>query len=59
MILSGEYLQEKKDKTPSKFYYGKLERAIGFPVAVQNDKVEADFSDGILTPLLLLPVKND
>jgi HSP20 family protein len=53
VMLSGEYRQEKKDKTRSEFYYGKFERTIGLPVAVQNDKVEADFTDGILT--LTLP----
>lgn len=51
--IAGEYRQEQKDKTRSEFYYGKFERTIGLPVAVQNDKVKADFSDGVLT--LTLP----
>jgi HSP20 family protein len=53
VILSGEYRQEKKEKTRSEFYYGKFERTIGLPVAVQNSKVKADFTNGILT--LTLP----
>jgi len=51
--ISGEYRQEKKDKTRSEFYYGKFERTIGLPIAIQNDKVKADYTDGILT--LTLP----
>jgi HSP20 family protein len=53
IMLSGEYRQEKKDKTHSEFYYGKFERTIGLPVPVQNSKVKADFTDGVLT--LTLP----
>jgi HSP20 family protein len=53
VMLSGEYRQEKKDKTHSEFYYGKFERTIGLPVPVQNSKVKADFTDGVLT--LTLP----
>jgi HSP20 family protein len=53
VMLSGEYRQQKKDKTHSEFYYGKFERTVGLPFPVQNDKVEADFSDGVLT--LTLP----
>lgn len=37
----------------SEFSYGKFERTIGLPVAVQNDQVEAHFTGGILT--LTLP----
>jgi len=51
--ISGEYRQEHKDKTRSEFYYGKFERTIGLPIAIQNDKVKADYTDGILT--LTLP----
>jgi HSP20 family protein len=53
VMLAGEYHQEKKDKTRSEFYYGKFERTTGLPVAVQNSKVKADFTNGILT--LTLP----
>jgi HSP20 family protein len=37
----------------SEFRYGKFQRVVNLPVAVQNDKVQADFQDGILT--LTLP----
>lgn len=37
----------------SEFRYGKFQRVVNLPVAVQNDKVQADFRDGILT--LTLP----
>ncbi|MEC4817547.1 MAG: Hsp20/alpha crystallin family protein [Scytonema sp. PMC 1069.18] len=37
----------------SEFRYGKFQRVVNLPVAVQNDKVEADYRDGILT--LTLP----
>jgi HSP20 family protein len=37
----------------SEFRYGKFQRVINLPVAVQNDKVQADYRDGILT--LTLP----
>lgn len=37
----------------SEFRYGQFERAIALPVPVQNDKVEANFTNGILT--LTLP----
>jgi HSP20 family protein len=53
VFIAGEYRQEQKEKTRSEFYYGKFERTIGLPVAVQNNKVEADYTDGILT--LTLP----
>ncbi|GAB1543231.1 Hsp20/alpha crystallin family protein [Scytonema sp. NUACC21] len=37
----------------SEFRYGKFQRIVNLPVAVQNDKVQADYRDGILT--LTLP----
>lgn len=37
----------------SEFRYGHFRRVVGLPVAVQNDKVTADFTNGILT--LTLP----
>jgi HSP20 family protein len=42
VMLSGEYRQQKKDKTHSEFYYGKFERTVGLPFPVQNDKVEVE-----------------
>ncbi|MFL9449957.1 MULTISPECIES: Hsp20/alpha crystallin family protein [Nostocales] len=37
----------------SEFRYGKFQRVINLPFPVQNDKVQADYRDGILT--LTLP----
>jgi HSP20 family protein len=57
ITLRGEHQynhkNEEKGYVRSEFYYGKFERTVGLPVAVQNDKVRADFTNGILT--LTLP----
>jgi len=53
--LSGEYKTETntEDKEHqiyrSEFRYGSFHRVILLPVAVENDKVKADFKNGILT----------
>jgi HSP20 family protein len=51
--ISGEYRHEEEKKDDdyyvSEFNYGKFERTINLPVAVQNEKVSADYKDGILT----------
>jgi len=56
-VIRGEHRYENKTENKgflhSEFRYGKYERVVGLPVAVQNDKVEANFSNGILT--LTLP----
>lgn len=43
--------QSQKDKGHyiSEFNYGKFERLINLPVAIQNNQVEANYVDGILT----------
>jgi HSP20 family protein len=55
--LAGEHRhQEKTEKDGffrSEFRYGKFQRVIPLPVAVQNDRVEAAYKDGILS--LTLP----
>lgn len=57
VAISGEHRYEKKAEEKgvfrSEFRYGKFERVIPLPVAVQNDQVKADFTNGILT--LTLP----
>jgi HSP20 family protein len=57
VMISAEHHDEKKaeDKgyIQSEFRYGKFQRTVGLPVAVQNDQVQADYKDGVLT--LTLP----
>jgi HSP20 family protein len=55
--LRGEYKVDKSYKDHgvyhSEFRYGRFDRSIVLPVAIDHEKVTADFSDGILT--LTLP----
>jgi HSP20 family protein len=55
--ISGEHRHEEKTEEKgffkSEFRYGKFQRVIPLPAAVQNDQVKADYKDGILT--LTLP----
>ena len=55
--LSGEHRHEGKTEKDgffrTEFRYGKFQRVIPLPVAVQNDRVEADYKDGVLS--LTLP----
>jgi HSP20 family protein len=55
--ISGEYRHQEEQKDSgyylSEFNYGKFERTINLPVAVRNEEVIADYTDGILT--LTLP----
>lgn len=55
--VAGERHYENKDSKRgyfrSEFRYGKFQRVIALPVVVQNDQVQAQFKDGILT--LTLP----
>lgn len=44
---------EEKGMVRSEFHYGKFERVIPLSTSVQNDKVKADYKNGILT--LTLP----
>ncbi|MGV0026606.1 Hsp20/alpha crystallin family protein [Phormidesmis priestleyi] len=57
IALSGEHKFENKTEENgyfrSEFRYGKFQRVIPLPAAVQNDQVTADFKDGVLT--LTLP----
>ena len=55
--LAGEYRSETRNEDGkffrSEFRYGSFRRVVPLPVAIQNDQVKADFTDGILT--LTLP----
>lgn len=57
VVISGEHRYEKNAQEKgffrSEFRYGKFQRLIALPVAVKNDQVKADFTNGILT--LTLP----
>lgn len=56
VAIRGEYRREKQAQRGvfrSEFRYGKFQRVVGLPVAVQNDQVQAEFKNGILT--LTLP----
>jgi HSP20 family protein len=55
--IAGERRHEQKAEEngffKSEFRYGQFRRIVPLPVAVQNDKVEAEYKDGVLT--LTLP----
>ncbi len=55
--IAGEHREEQKTEKDgffrSEFRYGKFQRVIPLPVHVQNDRVSADYKDGILS--LTLP----
>ncbi len=57
VAISGEKRQENQAENGnsfrSEFRYGKFQRVIPLPVAIENNKVQAQFKDGILT--LTLP----
>ncbi|MBD2577274.1 Hsp20/alpha crystallin family protein [Oscillatoria sp. FACHB-1406] len=57
VAISGEYRNERRIESDrvlhSEFRYGKLERVIRLPFAIDNTQVSADFSNGVLT--LTLP----
>ncbi len=57
VAITGEHRYENKAEQKgffrSEFRYGQFQRVISLPVAVQNDQVKADFTNGILT--LTLP----
>jgi HSP20 family protein len=58
--ISGEYRSETKTEAGrvirSEFRYGNFRRVVPLPTEIQNDRVKAEFRDGILT--LTLPKVN-
>jgi len=57
VAITGEHRYERKAEEAgffqSEFRYGKFQRVISLPVAIENDRVNAEFKNGILT--LTLP----
>lgn len=57
VVVSGEHRYQKSAQERglfrSEFRYGKFQRVIALPVAIENNQVEADVKNGILT--LTLP----
>lgn len=51
VTISGEYRYEDNGQNSygSEFQYGKFSRTIGLPVGIQQDQVQADYTNGILT----------
>jgi HSP20 family protein len=52
VAISGEHRQEQRPEESnlfrSEFRYGKFQRVIPLPVAVQHEQVQAEYKDGIL-----------
>lgn len=61
VLIAGERKEESKTKEKgvvrSEFHYGKFERVIPLSTHVQNDKVKAEYKNGILA--LTLPKTED
>lgn len=57
VTIRGErrYENEHQDRgyVRSEFHYGKFERTIELPIDIENDRIEADYTNGVLT--LTLP----
>ncbi|WP_421654401.1 Hsp20/alpha crystallin family protein [Leptothermofonsia sp. ETS-13] len=57
VLIEGEYPYPAQSEScqwlRSEFAYGKFRRLIPMPIAIENDHIQADFRDGILT--LTLP----
>jgi len=51
VTISGEYRHDDKGDNSygSEFQYGKFSRTVGLPVGIQQDNVQADYNNGILT----------
>ena len=51
VMLKGEHQHKNQDNNRrySEFYYGTFQRTVKLPIAIQNERVQADFQNGILT----------
>ena len=63
LTIAGERHLERQEESSEKGYYwseisyGKFRRVFALPVAIENEQVKADYSNGILT--LTLPKANE
>ncbi len=53
IVIKGEHRYDQKEALYSEFRYGSFERTLALPAKVENEQVEAEFTNGILT--LTLP----
>lgn len=49
LTIRAERREEKSDKTHSEFRYGSFARSVRLPEGAEEDRVKADYKDGILT----------
>ncbi|TYQ23928.1 Hsp20/alpha crystallin family protein [Pseudanabaena sp. UWO310] len=62
LSIAGERHIQRKDESDKGYYwseisYGKFRRVFALPVAIENDRVKAEYNNGILT--LTLPKANE
>ena len=61
VTIKGEYSYDRENKDKghfhSEFRYGKFERTVGLPVPINNNSVQAEFDNGILS--LTLPKQEE
>jgi HSP20 family protein len=62
LTIAGERHIERKEESEKGYYwseisYGKFRRVFALPVAIENEQVKADYTNGILT--LTLPKANE
>lgn len=49
LSITAERSEEEREKNRSEFRYGKFARSITLPSGADEEKIEADYKDGILT----------
>jgi HSP20 family protein len=48
LVISGERKHEKESKARSEKFYGRFERSFALPTAIDVDKIEARYENGVL-----------